>query len=290
MDAHEILKKVRRIEIRTKELSRHLFGGAYHSVFKGKGMSFSEVREYTLGDDVRYIDWNVTARTGQTFLKVFEEERELTLMLLIDISRSMRFGSLERDKQYWVTEIAAVLAFSAAQNHDKVGLILFSDRVHLYLAPKKGRHHILRIIRELLNYRPEAKRTDLEAPLQYMDRVQHKRCICFLISDFHAALPERSLRVIGKRHEIIGIELLDPLEQMFPGVGLVYFTDAETGENLLVNTDNEVWRNEFVVRQQHNSKKLKQEFIKAKAGILSLPLNEGYVKALLNYFKKRVRQ
>jgi uncharacterized protein (DUF58 family) len=289
MDTQEILKKVRKIEIRTKGLSRHLFSGAYHSVFKGRGMSFSEVREYSPGDDVRYIDWNVTARTGQAFLKVFEEERELTLMILVDVSKSMQFGSLEHDKQYWVTEIAAVLAFSAAQNHDKVGLILFSDKIHLYLPPKKGRQHILRMIRELLSYYPDAAKTDLELPLQYMNLVQQKRCICFLISDFHASIPESSLRIISKRHEVIGLELHDPLEQQFQELGLVYFKDSENNVSELINTDNPLWRDNFKKNQITKSQKLKQEFIKAKAEVLPLAMNESYIKTLLAYFKNRVR-
>lgn len=289
MEAQEILKKVRQIEIRTKGISRHLFSGAYHSVFKGRGMSFSEVREYSAGDDIRYIDWNVTARSGQPFVKVFEEERELTLMLLIDISKSTHFGSLAQDKQYWMTEIAAVLAFSASQNHDKVGLILFSDRVHLYIPPKKGKQHILRMIREMLVFRPEAQRTLLEVPLQYMSRVQTKRCICFVLSDFHCEIPQATIRIIGKRHEIIGLQVLDPLEQELKPAGLILFKDAENDQEILLDTSDERLRIQLSETQAQKNFRVRQEFIKSKADVLSLSMNESYIKTLLTYFKNRVR-
>ena len=199
MDTQDILKKVRKLEIKTKGLSKHLFSGAYHSVFKGRGMSFSEVREYALGDDVRHIDWNVTARSGQTHIKVYEEERELTLMLAIDISSSMRFGSIIQRKMDWITEIAAVPSFSATQNHDKVGLLLFSDKIDLFIPPKKGKQHILRIIRELLVDRQVGKTTNFQAPLSYLNSVITKRSICFVISDFYDPLPETTLKILCKK-------------------------------------------------------------------------------------------
>lgn len=287
MDTQEILKKVRQIEIKTKGLSRHLFSGAYHSSFKGRGMSFSEVREYQYGDDIRHIDWNVTARSGQTQVKVFEEERELTLMLLIDISRSTLFGSMEQNKREWMIEIAAVLAFSATQNHDKTGMILFSDRIHLYIPPKKGKQHILRMIRELLVRRTDAGKTRFDLPLQYLDSVQSKRTICFLLSDFHDPVPEASLKIVGRRHDVIGLQILDPLEKIMPPAGLLQLRDAESTRELMIDSSDIRWMKQYAETQRSQTQQLRQFFNRANADFLQLDLDESYIKVLLNFFKKR---
>ncbi|MBK9109800.1 MAG: DUF58 domain-containing protein [Saprospiraceae bacterium] len=287
MLTQDILRKVRQIEIKTKGLSQHLFSGAYHSHFKGRGMSFSEVREYAMGDDIRHIDWNVTARTGQTQVKVFEEERELTLMLLIDISKSMYFGTKEKEKFLWAAEIAAVLAFSATQNHDKVGLILFSDVIHLYIPPKKGKQHILRMIRELLVQRSDSGTTNYHLPLQYLNRVQNKRCISFLISDFQSDVPETTLKIVARRHDLIGLQLRDPLEKEIPKVGLLQFKDLESGLEMIIDTDDPNWHQKYKQSQQLHQTKIKQALLRAKAEFLELEPDDTYIKTLLNFFKKR---
>ncbi len=287
MLTQEILKKVRQIEIKTKGLSRHLFSGAYHSHFKGRGMSFSEVREYQQGDDIRYIDWNVTARSGQTQVKVFEEERELTLMLMVDISKSMYFGSQVRDKFSWLTEIAAVLAFSATQNNDKVGMILFSDVIHLYLPPKKGRQHILRMIRELIVFRPDSRQTRFDLPLQYLNHVQSKRTIAFLLSDFYDPIPESILKIVSRRHDLIGIQLREQLEKNFKPSGLVSFRDLETGQEMLVDSSAAGWRDAWLKQNEVQTGKTRQAFHRAHADFIELPLDDSYVKSLLHFFKRR---
>ncbi len=287
METQDILKKVRQIEIKTKGLSHHLFSGAYHSTFKGRGMSFSEVREYQFGDDIRHIDWNVTARSGQTQVKVFEEERELTLMLLVDVSRSTYFGSLDQNKMQWMIEIAAVLAFSATQNHDKVGMILFSDKIHLYVPPKKGRQHILRMIRELLVNRSDAGRTRFDLPLQYLNSVQTKRTICFLLSDFHDPVPESTLKIVSRRHDVIGLQILDPLEKEMKSVGLIQLKDSENGNELLIDSSDPQWMKSYSDSQFKHFIQLKQFFSRANADFLQLDLDDSYIKVLLNFFKKR---
>jgi uncharacterized protein (DUF58 family) len=287
MDTQDILKKVRQIEIKTKGLSHHLFSGAYHSSFKGRGMSFSEVREYQIGDDVRHIDWNVTARTGQAQVKVFEEERELTLMLLVDISRSLLFGSMEQNKMQWMIEIAAVLAFSATQNHDKVGMILFSDKIHLYIPPKKGRQHILRMIRELLVTHADTGKTRFDLPLQYLDGVQSKKTICFLLSDFHEQVPEPTLKIVSRRHDVIGIQVLDPLEKEMKHAGFIQFKDAESQQEILVDTSDSKWMEQYAASQLNETVQLRQLFSRANADFLQLDLDDSYIKVLLNFFKKR---
>ncbi|MGB3226909.1 MAG: DUF58 domain-containing protein [Saprospiraceae bacterium] len=287
METQDILKKVRQIEIKTKGLTQHLFSGAYHSTFKGRGMSFSEVREYQFGDDIRHIDWNVTARSGQTQIKVFEEERELTLMLLVDISRSTNFGSLDQTKSQWMTELCAVLAFSATQNHDKVGMILFSDKIHLYIPPKKGKLHILRMIRELLVQRSDAGKTRYDLPLQYLNRVQTKKTICFLISDFNHPVNEPSLKIVSRRHDVIGLQMLDPLEKNWVNVGLIQLQDSENGKEILFDSSDKTWVKQISENQKNHNLKLKQVFNRANADLLHLDLNESYIKNLLNFFKKR---
>ncbi len=237
METTELLKRVRRIEIKTKGLSKQIFSGEYHSAFKGRGMSFSEVRGYQYGDDVRNIDWNVTARSGEPYVKVFEEERELTVMLLVDISKSSFFGTVKQPKNELITEICAVLAFSAAQNNDKVGLLLFSDRVEKFLPPKKGRGHVLRIIRELLDTRPQGSGTDIGMALTYFTNMVKKRSICFLVSDYLATGYERPLRLAARRHDLVGLHLYDPREKELPAVGLLRATDAESGKTQWIDTD-----------------------------------------------------
>ena len=287
METQDILKKVRQIEIKTKGLSHHLFSGAYHSTFKGRGMSFSEVREYQFGDDIRHIDWNVTARSGQTQVKVFEEERELTLMLLVDISRSTLFGSLDQNKMKWMIEIAAVLAFSATQNHDKVGMILFSDKIHLYIPPKKGRQHILRMIRELLVARSDVGRTRFDLPLQYLNSVQTKKTICFLLSDFYDPVPDSTLKIVSRRHDVIGLQILDPLEKSMNSVGLIQLKDAESGSELLIDSSDKQWMQNYSDAQVKHYTQLRQLFSRANADLLQLDLDDSYLKVLLNFFKKR---
>lgn len=287
MEVQELLKKVRQIEIKTKGLSRQIFSGAYHSVFKGRGMSFSEVREYVPGDDVRHIDWNVTARAGQTFVKVYEEERELTLMLMIDVSKSTYFGSTEQSKAAWITEIAAVLAFSATQNQDKVGLILFSDQVHLYIPPKKGRQHILRIIREIVVPRNQKNASNLNVPLEYLNGVLHKRCICFLLSDFQLSIPETTLRIVAKKHDVIGIQILDPLEIQLKEVGLIHLVDAESGARISVDTSDREWLRSHEQTQREHQLKTKSSFVRSKADFLAIDIRYSYISTLLQFFKRR---
>ena len=234
----EILKQVRQIEIKTKGLVNQVFSGEYHSVFKGRGMEFSEVREYNVGDDIRNIDWNVTARFGHPYIKIFEEERELTVMLLVDLSGSLLFGSLEKTKQQIAAELSAILAFSAMKNNDKVGLILFSDRIERFVPPRKGRTHVLRIIREVLSFEPEGKETNIKAALEYMNNAIKKRSIVFLISDFMDTGYEKILRIVGRKHDFIGIVLSDERELNLPDVGLIKLQDAESGEERYIDTGN----------------------------------------------------
>ena len=233
MDTKELLKKVRKIEIKTRRLSDHIFGGEYHSTFKGRGMTFSEVRQYYYGDDVRNIDWNVTARYNEPFVKVFEEERELTMMLMVDVSGSKLFGTTEQFKNEVVTEIAATLAFSATQNNDKIGLILFSDQVELYIPPKKGRSHVLRIIRELIEFQPESKKTNLAEALKFLSNVMKKKAIVFILSDFIVDDYEHTMKIVSGKHDVTGIRVYDRREESMPNLGVVQMEDEETGEQLL---------------------------------------------------------
>lgn len=289
MDTAELLKKVRKIEIKTRGLSRHLFTGGYHSAFKGRGMSFSEVRSYQFGDDVRAIDWNVTARTGEPFVKVFEEERELTVMLLVDVSGSSFFGTVQQFKNEILAEICAVLAFSAIANNDKVGLLLFSDRTELFIQPKKGRQHILRIIRELVNFEPTAEHrgTDLAAALRHTDNMLKKRSVCFVLSDFIAPDYSVPLRVAAKRHDLIGIHLFDPRERELPDVGLMYVADAEVGAQTWVDTSHAKTRERYRKWFEDNFTRTKSVFLRSGADFLSISTAEPYVNALLRFFEKR---
>jgi uncharacterized protein (DUF58 family) len=287
MDTKEILKKVRKIEIKTRRLSDHIFSGEYHTSFKGRGMTFSEVRQYQYGDDVRAIDWNVTARYNEPFVKVFEEERELTMMLMVDISGSESFGTKNQLKRDMVTEIAATLAFSATQNNDKIGLLLFSDQIELFIPPKKGKSHVLRIIRELIEFESKSKKTDLSQALKYLSSVLKKKSIVFLISDFMVKDYEHTLKIASKRHDVTGIRVFDQREESIPNIGVVNMLDAETGETLLVDTTSKKVRMDYEKYYRENVNYFKDIFSKCGAGTISSRVDESYVTKLLGYFKAR---
>ncbi len=288
MDTKELLKKVRKIEIKTRRLSDHVFGGEYHSTFKGRGMTFSEVRQYQYGDDVRAIDWNVTARYNEPFVKVFEEERELTLMLVIDVSGSEIFGTQQQTKREYLTEIAATLAFSALQNNDKVGLLLFTDQVELYIPPKKGRPHILRIIRELLEFKPEGVGTQIASPLAFLSGVLKKKAIVFLLSDFMDDNYEKTLRITAKKHDLTGIRIFDPREARLPNIGLVPMQDSETKQLRWINTQSKKTRTAYAKYYEQQVANFEALFSKCGAGTISCSVEESYVKKLLGYFKARL--
>lgn len=287
MDTKELLKKVRKIEIKTRRLSDHIFGGEYHSTFKGRGMTFSEVRQYQFGDDVRNIDWNVTARYNEPFVKVFEEERELTMMLMADVSGSKLFGTLNQFKNEIVTEIAATLAFSATQNNDKIGLMLFSDEVELYIPPKKGRSHVLRIIRELLEFEPKSKETNITEALKFLSNVMKKRAIVFILSDFIADDYNQTLKIVSGKHDVTGIRVYDRYETSIPNLGMVQMEDEETGELLLVNTASKKVRHNYAKFYNDKVNYFKDSFNKSGAGSMDCRVDESYVKKLLGYFKRR---
>jgi uncharacterized protein (DUF58 family) len=288
MTTAEILKSVRRIEIKTKGLSNHIFAGEYHSTFKGRGMSFSEVREYTPGDDVKFIDWNVTARFSHPYVKVFEEERELVVMLLVDISNSSLFGTQKRSKRALLTELSAVLAFSAATNNDKVGVIFFSDVVEQYIPPKKGRSHILRIIRALIALEPKGKgTTNVSVALEMLNNVCKKKTITFLMSDFVSKPYEQQLQLAKRRHELIGVHVYDRYDKELPRVGLIKAIDAESGEELWLDTDDKMLRNTYGAAYDQHQKYCQQVFRKAGASLLHMRTDEDYVKILQGYFKSK---
>jgi len=288
MDTKALLKKVRKIEIKTRRLSDHVFGGEYHSTFKGRGMTFSEVRQYQFGDDVRSIDWNVTARYNEPFVKVFEEERELTLMLVVDVSGSEAFGTQIQFKRDLITEIAATLAFSALQNNDKVGLILFSDQVELFIPPKKGRSHILRIIRELLEFEPESKKPSISTALEFLSGVLKKKAIVFVLSDFMDKNYEKTLRISAKKHDLTGIRVFDPVETKLPNLGIVPLRDAETGVVRWISTFSKKVRLNYEKKYREQVVAFEELFSKNGAGHISCSVEESYVKKLLGYFKARV--
>ncbi|WP_339701121.1 DUF58 domain-containing protein [uncultured Marixanthomonas sp.] len=287
MDTKELLKKVRKIEIKTRRLSDHVFGGEYHSTFKGRGMTFSEVRQYQFGDDVRSIDWNVTARYNEPFVKVFEEERELTLMLVADISGSEFFGTDSQFKNEIITEIAATLAFSALQNNDKIGLILFSDEIELFIPPKKGKSHVLRLIRELLEFQPKSEKTDLSQALKYLTNVMKKKAIVFVLSDFITDNYKDTLRIVARKHDVTGIRVYDKREEEIPNLGMVQMQDSETGELMLVNTNSKSVRTNYNKYYRERVAYFQESFTKSGAGALSCRVDESYVKKLLGYFKHR---
>jgi len=287
MDTKELLKKVRKIEIKTRRLSDHVFGGEYHSTFKGRGMTFSEVRQYQYGDDVRAIDWNVTARCNEPYIKVFEEERELTMMLMVDVSGSKFFGTQNQFKDEMATEISATLAFSAMQNNDKIGLILFSDEIELFIPPKKGRSHVLRIIRELIEFKPKSKKTDVAAAFKFLSSVMKKKAIVFVLSDFVADDYEHTLKIVGKKHDITGVRIYDQHEETIPNLGMVQMKDEETGQVQVINTASKKVRTNYAKFYKEKADYFEESFRKSGSGALCTRVNEDYAKKLLGYFKNR---
>jgi len=287
METSEIFKKVRKIEIKTRGLSNQIFSGQYHSAFKGRGMAFSEVREYQYGDDIRSIDWNVTARFNHPYIKIFEEERELTVMLLIDVSGSNEFGTATTMKQGMITEIAAVLAFSAIQNNDKVGVIFFSDKIEKFIPPKKGTSHILRIIRELIDFKRESKGTKISESLRYLTNVIKKRCTAFVLSDFVDSNFQEALQIAGNKHDVTAIKIYDPREAELPNIGLTKFKDAETGKNIWVDTARKQVRESYKNWYRENETRLKRTFIKCGTDATYIRTDQDYVRQLIGLFKRR---
>jgi uncharacterized protein (DUF58 family) len=287
MDANEIFKKVRKIEIKTRGLSNQIFSGQYHSIFKGRGMAFSEVREYQYGDDIRNIDWNVTARFNHPFIKIFEEERELTVMLLIDVSGSNEFGTQKAFKEDIITEIAAVIAFSAIQNNDKVGVIFFSDKIEKFIPPKKGTSHILRIIRELVDFKTENQGTKIAESLRFLTNAIKKKCTAFVMSDFLDKNFEEALQIANNKHDVIAIRVHDPRESEIPDIGLTKFKDGETGKSIWVDTSSKTIRNQYSQWYNENEKRLKKIFAKNGIDVANVRTDQDYVKQLITLFKKR---
>ncbi len=287
METKDLLKKVRKIEIKTRGLTRQIFAGEYHSAFKGRGMTFSEVREYQYGDDIRNIDWNVTARFNHPFIKVFEEERELTVMLLIDVSGSGNFGTREQLKRNLITEIAAVLSFSAIENNDKIGVIMFSDRIEKFIPPQKGRKHILRIIRELLECQPQSNGTDISESLRFLTNAIKKRCTAFLISDFRDKGYSRSLQVANNKHDVAALHVYDVREASLPSVGLLRVLDAETGRERWIDTSRKQVRQNYAMKWESHQEMMKEIFSRAGVDSVSLRTGEDYVKPLMRLFKQR---
>ncbi len=293
METKELLKKVRKVEIKTRGLTRQIFAGEYHSAFKGRGMAFSEVREYQVGDDIRNIDWNVTARFNHPYIKIFEEERELTVMLLVDISGSRDFGTGQNLKKNVITEIAAVLSFSAIQNNDKIGVILFSDKIEKFIPPQKDRKHILRIIRELIEFEPGEKETDISEPLRYLTNVVKKRCTAFIISDFidhddhYEPNFSKSLQVAGNKHDVVALKVYDKRETTLPSVGLVKLMDAETGQPIWVDSSNKKVRKAFREFWEKTSSSTSYLFKKAGVDAVDIEADDDYVKPLMTLFKRR---
>jgi len=287
MEAAELFKKVRKIEIKTRGLSNQIFSGQYHSVFKGRGMTFSEVREYQYGDDIRSIDWNVTARFNHPYIKIFDEERELTVMLLIDVSGSNHFGTQKALKQEIITEIAAVLAFSAIQNNDKVGVIFFSNQIEKFIPPKKGTSHILRIIRELINFQPVHRETNIAEALRYLTNAIKKRCTAFLLSDFLNKGYQDAIKITNKKHDLIAVQIFDERETEMPDVGLARVKDAETGKQLWVDTTDRAVRHRYRKWFDHHQAHLNDLFIRSGVDAARVRTDQDYVKPLMNLFRKR---
>lgn len=288
MDANELLKKVRKIEIKTKGLSQNVFAGEYHSAFKGRGMTFSEVREYQYGDDIRDIDWNVTARHNKPYIKVYEEERELTVMLLVDVSGSRRFGAIGIEKREMIAEIAATIAFSAIQNNDKIGIIFFSNKIEKFIPPKKGKKHILSIIRELLNLEPSNNGTDISMALRYLADALKKRCTTFLISDFIDQNDySKAMTIASNKHDLIAIQVYDKRETTLPNVGLIQIEDLETGEKQLIDSSSKSTRNAFSKWWYDRQQKMIDTMNKSKVDLASVSTDENFVKSLMSLFKNR---
>ncbi len=287
VDASELIKKVRKIEIKTRGLSQHVFAGEYHSAFKGRGVTFSEVREYQYGDDIRNIDWNVTARFNHPYIKVFEEERELTVLLLVDTSGSRNFGSVTQLRRNIITEISAVLSFSAIQNNDKIGLVLFSDRVEKFIPPKKGKKHILHIIRELIEFDPKSTKTDLNEVLVFLTNAIKKRCTAFLISDFICPDFNEPLKIASRKHDLVALQVFDQRDKEIPDMGLVKFLDSESGEEQWVDTSLKSVRQNYSLNWNSKQKALQNSFARAGVDYTSVSTSEDYVKPLITLFKKR---
>ena len=287
MDTADLLKKVRKIEIKTRGLSRQIFSGEYHSAFKGRGMAFSEVREYIPGDDVRTIDWNVTARLNTPYVKVFEEERELNVVLLVDVSASENFGTFRQMKRDLIAELCAVIAFSASTNNDKIGVIFFSDRIEKFIPPKKGKTHILRIIRELINFQPQSKGTDLTVALKFLTNAIKKKSIAFMISDFYADNFSDALKIANRKHDLVALRVMDKTEMNFPNIGLVKMKDNETGKIMWVNSGSANFRNQYHKNAVVFEKKLKDTFHRAGVDFAVIDSVQGYIKPLINLFKSR---
>ena len=288
VETSDVLKKVRKIEIKTRGLSRNIFAGQYHSAFKGRGMAFAEVREYQYGDDVRDIDWNVTARFQRPSVKVFEEERELTVMLLIDVSGSLDFGTMRQTKSDMATEIAATLAFSAIQNNDKIGVIFFSDKIEKYIPPKKGRKHILYIIREMLGFHPESHRTDVGMAVEYLTRVMKRRCTAFILSDFYDRKDFLSaMQIANSKHDVAAIQVYDKRAKVLPDVGLVKVRDAETGHDMIIDTSSSKLRHAHTKYWMEREEALRQLFAKSNVDWVSVAADEDYVKAMMQLFASR---
>jgi uncharacterized protein (DUF58 family) len=287
MDTRDLLKKVRQIEIKTRGIVNQVFSGEYHSVFKGRGMEFSEVREYQFGDDIRSIDWNVSARFNHPFVKVFEEERELTVMLVVDFSRSGQFGTVQAMKNDIAAEICAVLAFSAIKNNDKVGLILFTDSIEKFVPPKKGRAHILRIIRELISFEPKGSGTNIRQTLEYLNHVTKKRSIAFIISDFIDDGYDRILKIVSRKHDVIAVELSDPREEQLPDVGMIKLRDAETGERRWIDSGDRRVREEFQRYWTRRRQERRQLFVRSKVDAIAVRIDRPYIKPIVDFFKLR---
>ncbi len=290
MIPREILKKIRRIEIRTKKLVNDLFSGEYHSTFKGQGMEFEEVRQYAPGDDIRLIDWNVTARTGYPHIKKFREERELSVILLVDASSSGQFGTRDRFKSETAAELAALLAFSAIKNNDKVGLIIFTDSIEKFVPPQKGRSHVLRLIREILYFRPTGVGTDIAGALDYFNRVIKRRSVVFLISDFLSAGFYRPLQIANRKHDIIAVKITDPRETTFDNIGLIELEDAESGEVIMVDTGSREFRREFAARAEEDTRALNKDFRLINLDFINIRTDQPYIGPLINFFRTRERR
>jgi len=290
MLAKELLKQVRQIEIRTRGLVNQVFSGEYHSVFKGRGMEFSEVREYQFGDDIRNIDWNVTARFGHPFIKIFEEERELTVILLVDLSGSLFFGTVEKTKQQIAAELSAILAFSALKNNDKVGLILFTDKIEKFVPPRKGKKHVLRVIREVLSFEPKGKATNLKSVLEYMNNAIKKKSIVFLISDFMDQVYEKILRIVGKKHDLIGIVLNDRREFSLPKIGMIKLKDTETGDDRWIDTSDSKVQKTIKEMRQRITQGRKSLFLTSRLDSIEVNTDQNYIKPLVQFFRKRERR
>lgn len=286
----EILKKVKRIEIQTRGLVNDVFSGEYHSVFKGRGMEFAEVREYQIGDDVRTIDWNVSARMGHPYVKVFDEERELTVMLLVDASRSADFGTHQQMKGEIAAEICALLAFSAIKNNDKVGLIIFTDRIEKFVPPKKGKKHVLRVIREILFHKPDSPRTDIAMALEYLSRVTTRRAVAFVISDFQAEDYEQALRIASRRHDLIAITITDPREMELPNVGFIELEDAETGERILIDTTDAGLRQDFSLQAGAEREARERVLRRINIDRIDIRTDQSYAEPLIRFFRQRARR